>query len=377
MSNKTYPYPFDDDERRKFIPSKMHKTIHARRAMVDIMEKHLTNIDTILYSDEMRNKLYSLISTESVKSHLLNANTTRQFVYRYHMKGGNVLFLIVEYLQKKYGVLAESTIPVLPEGDWDTSLFINPSLSDIDFNIIKEIVIPYVLKYLVELSNDIVSEDFDWHMLTAIDTATDYITGTNQTAYLEYKYTYVKKSAPVAIMNEDETYKSMLKSMLGKSGVGTYISSNSKPFDASNFYLARVLANVFAISKVNKQISARMPVEIFDFSIPYKGDHLIDMWEAYSEYHINTGSFNFRILSPVSLYIDVVKCLETNRALSRTNKISRRSNRLHKILNEMLIPYGPKNNIMRHNFTRHLRSTSRIGNIVRSIAYNSDTISHV
>jgi hypothetical protein len=113
-----------------------------------------------------------------------------------------------------------------------------------------------------------------------------------------------------------------------------------------------------------------MPVEIFDFSIPYKGNFLEEAWESYSEYHITTGDYDFRVISPVSLYYDIVKRLESsnkNTQITRKNKTQRRKWRINVLLNEIFIPYGNYNNVIQNNIRRHTRSQGRIGNAVRSL----------
>jgi hypothetical protein len=54
------------------------------------------------------------------------------------------------------------------------------------------------------------------------------------------------------------------------------------------------------------------------------------------------GVFDLRVLSPVALYVDIQKCLERDaRNATRTNKMNRRKERIRKLIEEMIIPYGP------------------------------------
>ena len=115
------------------------------------MRKHLTIMDSYLYSDQTRTDLMNAVGDVDIKHALMDPETTRQSVYRYHIKGGNSLFLVVEYLQTKYGTLIESSIPNLPQGDWDTSLFINPEINNTDFQIIIDTLVPKILKIITNL----------------------------------------------------------------------------------------------------------------------------------------------------------------------------------------------------------------------------------
>ena len=364
---------FDDDANRKYVPSKMHKLIHAREPMVACMQSFLKKLDTILYSEHVRSALQTVVSDLDTKTALGNADATREHVYRFHLKGGNSLFLVVRYLQTKYGVLATSSIPVIPEGDWDTSLFINPSIPDDDFIAILHTIVPYVLKELMLVTHEIASTDFSWSIQVALEYVVESLIDRNQTDFLEYKYEFVDKPSQLAIFNESEERKRELRVGNGKSAPGTLVTSNSVPFNDANFYLARILANVFANPKVKGSApSQRMPVEIFDFSIPYKGSHLSEAWESYSEYAV----YGFRVLSPIPLYFDLVKCIERNHAMTRKNKATKRIHRLHTILNEIIIPYMQTNNVINQNIRRHVRSSTRVGNVVRNLESKINVITH-
>lgn len=360
------PPPFDKDENRKLIPSFMHKIIHAREIMVNKMRNHLTAMDYMLYSEETRTAISNSVGNPELKSWLMHAESTRHSVYRYHLKGGNSLFLIVEYLQTKYGILANSSVPVLPEGDWDTSLFINPAINNDDFRIIIDILIPRVLKVMVDISHDISTIDYKYSVETALENAEEILKLKNLSEYLEYNYVFSKDKMRIGIANMSDESVETLRHFLGKSGTGTYISSNPKPFEGAEFYLARILANVFAKRK-SDQKQVRLPVEIFDFSIPYKSIHLTESWEAYSEYHVQYNEFDFRVLSPVAMYYDLIKCMDKNKALSRTNKFEKRARRLKIILREIIIPYSQHNHTIQNNIRRHTRSRTHVGNIVRNM----------
>lgn len=363
---------FDDDANRKYVPSKMHKLIHAREPMVACMQSFLKKLDTILYSEHVRSALQTVVSDLDTKTALGNADATREHVYRFHLKGGNSLFLVVRYLQTKYRILASSSIPVIPEGDWDTSLFVNPSIPDEDFTAIVYTIVPYVLKEMMLATHEIASVDFSWSIQVALDCVMENLIEGGRTDFLAYNYEFVNKPSPLAIFNESEERKRELRT-IGKSAPGTFVSSNSVPFNDANFYLARILANVFANPKIKGSVPCqRMPVEIFDFSIPYKGSHLSEAWESYSEYAV----YGFRVLSPIPLYFDLVKCIERNHAMTRKNKATKRIQRLHTVLNEIIIPYRQTNNIISQNIRRHVRSSTRVGNVVRNLESKINVITH-
>ena len=326
---------FDDDANRKFVPSKMHKLIHAREPMVACMQSFLKKLDDVLYSEPVRSALQTVVLDPDIKTALANADATREHVYRFHLRGDNSLFLVVYYLQNKYGVNANYR-HIIPRTSWDTSLFINPCIPDVDFTAIIDTLIPYVLRKMMHETYEIASDDFRASIHVGLDWTIDFLTETNKTEYLDYKYEFINKSSPLAIFNESDEYKESLRGQViyRRSAAGTFVSSNRTPFEDANFYLARILANVFANPKSKSSAKChRMPVEIFDFSIPYKGSYLSEAWESYREYHIKYRSYDFRVFSHDALYWDLVNIKPNH---TRTRKNIRKLNRA---LDEILVPY--------------------------------------
>ena len=60
------------------------------------MKKHISALDTMLYSEETRTILSHVVRDPDLKKELAHADTTRRNVYRFHLKGGNSLFSIVD-----------------------------------------------------------------------------------------------------------------------------------------------------------------------------------------------------------------------------------------------------------------------------------------
>lgn len=374
---KVDPPPFDTEYGRKLVPSKMHKTIHFQINMVECMCRYISKLDATLYSEETRRILFETLPEGPWRVHLMDPDATRRYMYRFHLKGGNSLFLMVKYLQHRYGTLFPSTIPVLPEGDWDTSLYIFPECTDIEFGIVMKTLIPIVLKEMMECSIALSRlPEYYGGVATALDTAVEYLKGARLTDFLEYTYKYLyKKGERLYLFGSSKTDPELqaLRASLPKSGEGTVVTSNPEPFEDSAFYLARILANVYA-NHTSGSHSVRMPVEILDFSIPYKSEHLTIGWESYSEYHVKMGAgvTNLRVLSPVALYVDIQKCLERDaQNVTRTNKMNRRKERIRKLIEEMVIPYSPHNTVMQNNLRRHSTSRTYVGNRVRNLIVES------
>jgi hypothetical protein len=368
VPRKIDPPPFDTEYGRKLVPSKMHKTIHFQINMVNLMCTHISKLDAMLYSEDTRRTLFAKLPDGPWRAHLMDPVATRNYMYRFHLKGGNSLFLMVKYLQHKYGTLFPSTIGILPEGDWDTSLYICPECTDDEFDIVLKTVIPRVLKEMIECSIALSRlPEYYGGVVTALDTAVDYLKGARLSEYLDYTYKYLdKKGERLYLFGSSKTDPELqtLCGALPKSGEGTVVTSNPEPFEGSAFYLARILANVYANHRSGSH-SVRMPVELLDFSIPYKSEHLTVGWESYSEYHVNMGVYNLRVLSPVSLYVDIQKCLERDaQNVTRTNKMNRRKERIRKIIEEMVSPH---NTVIQNNIRRHATSRTYVGDRVRQL----------
>jgi hypothetical protein len=147
-------------------------------------------------------------------------------------------------------------------------------------------------------------------------------------------------------------------------GAGLRVSSDRTPGKKNVFYLARLMVNVVASRDIP------IPVEIVDVSMNYQNASLQYAWDSYSEYHIQHGAFDYRIISPSSLYADLVKCLQdamkSNNA-TRKLKIPSRIKRIYYILDSMLVPYGNRNTVMAENVGKHSIRTNFLGNVYRKI----------
>jgi hypothetical protein len=111
----------------------------------------------------------------------------------------------------------------------------------------------------------------------------------------------------------------------------------------------------------------------------YQNDDLRFSWESYSEYHIVVPEYgiDFRVISPIGLYADLVKCLyNSNHANAETRKnkaakLPARMVRIQRILDEMVIPYANKNATILSNLERHSTSSSLVGSIVRRMKHTT------
>lgn len=372
------PFIYETYENKKKIASLVHKIIHGNIDLLNSILDGISKLDTLLYSDETRTQLRSKLSTVSNSSDIIHSlespQETRISVYRFFLKGSNALEIIKYYLKQKYDFKDYLNLLKFPDAyfsDWDTCILINPELSNDQFTSVFETLVPIIQKYLIDLSNLISTPPiFHEKIEYSINLANEiigYMSKYNQ--FTKYPLVYKKdKQSLIHIVDDtkhDPSTISLIES-IGQSGKGLFVSSNrdgGKEPNTSNppkFYLGRILLSVLA-SK-----TAWIPVEILDVSIEYQNDDLKFSWESYSEYHVQNEKFDFRVISATGLYFNLTKCiLNANVSTNKTkrNKKEARKQRIQKILDNMIIPYKNKNDVIHDNLEKHKFSSSIVGNI--------------
>jgi hypothetical protein len=280
----------------------------------------------------------------------------------------------------------------ITESDWDTTILINPDLPSDVFNITHEQLVKRLQILLINISNIIRNGhnmlglindaiNFGKSEIERHDTFSEFRKYPITFKYIDTKPRYIK------LFNEpDYVDKRALSQALGPVGQGFVVSSDRNTAGLNKFYLGRILVHVVA----SKDIP--IPVELLDVSINYQNDDLRYAWESHSEYRIrfkrvrvansmtedpvyiynNTSldGIDFRIISPTSLYADLQKCIlnaECSNNQTRKNKIPKRFQRIKTILDEMIIPYGSRNEVMSANLERHLQSSGPVGNVFRNL----------
>lgn len=368
-----YPPPFDTDEGRKMIPSLMHSIIHQRYSFFNTAQLFFTAVDTNIYSEIFRKQLSQKLEESSpIYEYLQTPELTRQYVYRFFVKGSNVYTLVEEYLRNKYKLGFERIFPRKFQSDWDSTLLINPTVSNEEYTLLFNTLVPVLLQHMMEFSRQLANDpDYSCGIICALDNALEKLELSNKDQYKKFKYKFNEdKQMPLKINGIKDTFFMELSNNLGLSGPGTIVTSNRKPFEEANFYLARVMANVIAGRGI------QLPVELIDVSIPYLGDELQFSWESSSEYHIHYNNYNYRISSPVSLYMDLAKSLrdEETRALNKTrsdrnrkSKLPQRLARIQKLLTGIIVPYSQKNIQIQQNLNRHRKSQTNVGRIGRTL----------
>lgn len=368
-----YPPPFDTDEGRKTIPSLMHPIIHQRYAFFNIAQIFFTSVDSHIYSDQFRTMLaQKLQQSPTLTQYLQSSEATREHVYRFFVKGSNVYTLVEKYLENKYNLGFERVFPRKFLSDWDSTVLINPFVSQDEYTIIfyslVEVLLTYMMEFSRQLSND---PDYAFAVPSALHDAFEKLSVMNIEKYNKFKYKFNEtKSVPLKINGMKEPFFTSLSNSLGVSGQGTLVTSNTKPFEEANFYLARVMANVIAGRRI------QLPVELIDVSIPYLGDELKFSWESSTEYHIQYKDYNYRISSPVSLYMDLAKSIRdeeqrilgtTQRDRNRKSKLPQRLERITKLLKKIIVPYSQTNIQIQRNLNRHMKSHTNVGRIGRTL----------
>jgi hypothetical protein len=358
-----YPKPYDTTENRKAVAELIQKFVSNNNIVSTHAFECITAIDKELYSEQFRNYLITIVKDSSVKNALLTEEMTRQSVYRYYLKGSNVVQLLMYYLKKRHE-LNDIPFPTMFDSDWDSSILINPGLNSEDFNTILESIIPVVLNLLSRTSLSISNaagfkssmEDYVKFLNLRIDDKHEFEEFRKYPIHFENKglLKYFGDKASI-----DRTKYGNLPV-----GAGLRVSSDRTPGKKNVFYLARLMVNVVASRDIP------IPVEIVDVSMNYQNASLQYAWDSYSEYHIQHGAFDYRIISPSSLYADLVKCLQdamkSNNA-TRKLKIPSRIKRIYYILDSMLVPYGNRNTVMAENVGKHSIRTNFLGNVYRKI----------
>jgi hypothetical protein len=302
---------------------------------------------------------------------LKNAESTRNQVYRFFLKGSNAIEVIMYYIQQIHA-LEDIDFPGIFSSDWDTSIIINPNLPPSQFNTIFETLVPIIQKQLIILSNEISNSPYFHNSVqSGCLTAKDFIDSVpDYEDYRKYPIVYKKDRQSLLTIFDDsknETHIINYVESLGNSGKGTFVSSNLRggvsPQDKTTppkFYLGRILLSIVASKNVF------LPVELFDISMNYQNDDLGYAWESHSEYIIQNETVNFRVISPTALYFDLSKCVmnaEKSNNATKRSKISARTKRLENIMEKMIVPYQNKNQTIKENLNRHLKSLSLVGNL--------------
>jgi hypothetical protein len=371
-------------ENCKFIAKRIHTYLHNTYSVVDGCMRTVTYFDTLLYSAETRAAIQACLSptvTEDANLYtwLQTPEATRANVYHFCIKGSNCMDLLLYYLRYKY----EEATPVFPrsyESDWDTTILVNPALTERQFTCVFETLVQIVQKGLLDASHIIArNPTYKSDIQASIAKTLEFIHAVPEyEAYRKYPIVF-KEDDALDLKIHDATAKrpDVIERVarLGKAGPGLLVTSNKNggihPKHAdhmqSKFFLGRIMANVVASRDM------RLPVEVFDISMNYQNDDLWFSWESYSEYHIVVPDYgiDFRVISPIGLYADLVKCLYNSdhaNAETRKNKATKlpaRIARIQRILDEIVIPYGNKNATILSNLERHSASPTLVGSIVR------------
>lgn len=393
----SYPPPYNTYEGRKRAAAIFQPYVSTLTVITVNICEAITVIDRALYSPEFRLSLLTAlqpVARQEVLQSLETPELTRKHLYRFFMKGSNVLPILSLYFENKYEHIRGKLYDGIVKSDWDTTILINPELTSEEFNILHQNLVQILQVLLIQLSNTLSNK---FLFIASIQNAITF--GKNMIEHdpellefkkypITFKYNDTKPRY-IKLFNEpDNVDKKSLSESLGSVGQGMVVSSDRNTAGLNKFYLGRILAYVVA----SKDIP--IPVELLDVSINYQNDDLQYAWDSHSEYRISftnpstneqlyinryinnrEGQFDrntidFRIISPTSLYADLKKCIinaEHSNNQTRKNKIPKRLQRIQIILDKMIIPYGSRNEVMSHNLQRHLELPGLVGNVFRNL----------
>jgi hypothetical protein len=370
-----YPPPYDSYINRKKAAGLFQSYISTYYPLILIVCEGITMIDRELYSDAFRNHLISILQTH-VRPELIEwlqtPELTRQNLYRFFLKGSNVIPFLTMYLREKYSSetihLSEELFPK----DWDTTLLINPTLTSDEFGLLCNALIYKIEGLLVTLSNTISTntQGYRFNCEVARTRGIDRLrTDPEFEDFRRYDIQFVAtdpKRRFIKLRNKSPPQNSRAYAeQFGPVGEGTFVSSDGNGAGLNKFYLGRIFAHFIASRDVV------IPVEILDVSIQYQNDDLRYSWDSHSEYHIQYNQINMRVLSPTGMYADLVKCIRNaNHSTNQTrkNKIPQRIARIQMILDTMIVPYGERNTIIHANLERHSDARTPVGKVFRRLA---------
>ena len=338
---------FDDKpENKKQISKVFIQHIHYDNDFAHLIQLFFTHLDKLLYSTEFRNQLY----LQTKLSDLLDSEQTRNNIYKFYVKGSNVLTTLRKYLEIKTQFKFEQTnIPDEFVSDWDSGFLINPNLTQEQFEIIRENVIRLVLKEMVQYTKILQIPSFYKNMKESNTFLHTYIYGPESESIFEkfngWKFSFNKdEESKPRIFDEKDPLKKDAKNY-GVTGKGFRVTSSRVPFENANFYLARIIGNVDAIFN-NSTIKKPMPIEVIDFSLSYERNF---EWNSHREYRIQYNDYDYRILSAVSYYVDQAKTLSNTLGRinltenNKTRKINNRIKYVKTLLENIIIPYDNLN----------------------------------
>lgn len=371
---------YNNYENRATIASLIHSYIHSIPLLSYQIMVGITTLDSILYSDETRATIINILNEDERKiigNDLQNSDRTRQYIYRFFIKGSNSIVLLQYFLYNKYEELLKR--PKFFKSDWDTAIIINPELSDSIFLKIKEVFIPIIQKFMADLTHKF--EQSPEYLMG--DPITNAISNVNSHIQLKQEYEEFRKYPMIWDRKKRTKLRILNASNKGvqlESGAGFFISSNrdgGKDFKNTTsipkFYLGRIMLNIKASRNIH------IPVEILDITIEYKNEDLQIAWDSHSEYNVQFDEVNARVISPISLYIDWKKCIYDARDCVNTRKqrkINKRLDRLQQILNKLIIPYKNKNSGIQVNLSRnHTKSHNFVRNTMRNLQREIDEYS--
>ena len=224
-------------ENRLKIAKLIHPYMHGAYSVTIACFGILSKFDEILYSPETRTAIRERLTDPAdsdLHTLLESPSATRTHLYHFCVKGSNCVPLLLYYLRQRYTVpdLVHSANNIY-ESDWDSTILINPGLSECQFTCIFETLVPIVQRGLIETSKTIPSaavvHDIT-HAITAvkrfIDTVSDY-TGSEYTEFREYPITFKHAKSPLLKIHDGSSKRPEIKdfvSRLGQAGAGMFVS---------------------------------------------------------------------------------------------------------------------------------------------------------
>jgi hypothetical protein len=369
-----YPPPYDSYIQVKKAATLFQTFISTYYPLIITVCEGITMIDRELYSEEFRHNLISRIQTNGraeLIEWLQSPDTTRTHVYRFFLKGSNVIPFLTMYLREKYASEEISLTADLFPKDWDTTILINPSLTVTEFGLIYESLIYKLQGLLVSLSNTISTstQGYSFNCSVSCTRGMERLhTDPEFEGLRKYGIRFISsdpKPRFIKLRNEARPQNNRAYAeQFGPVGEGTFVSSDRNGAGLDKFYLGRIFAHFIASKNII------IPVEILDVSIQNQNEDLRYAWDSHSEYHIQYNQINMRVLSPTGMYADLVKCIRNaNRSTNQTrkNKIPQRIARIQMILDTMIIPYGARNTIIQANLERHTQSRTSVGKVFRRL----------
>ena len=312
--SKSFPTVFTERE-RQFVPAVMPGIVYRDKFVQKYCLQTISNIYEILCSPQFVTKVMNMMY--KYDRDIFSKVVDMRYMFTFYLKGGNAVPLLRSQIYP-------STFPFPCEGDFDTSVLINPKIDPQVWTGLREIIIVEIVHSLYSMMMKIL----DWPLLS-ISFMQHGLQETNQGE----STIRVLESAWIP---EDAN--------LHKYVYSPFQSRERQMFPPGCPLTCTIIPNVSHMSKVLNFTLIRLstqtepPVTLIDISIPNsKYENLAFEWQILKTnlFHTYMPRFRFPIADGLTTYIDFRVAAKTD---DRKNKVQSRTRRANQVRNTVIKP---------------------------------------